>query len=77
MDLLQRALTARENTLGSEHPTVARTLCTLADSFEKLGAADKARALRERALAIFEHSPDGYLASVTKLRTLLGRASDA
>jgi CHAT domain-containing protein/tetratricopeptide (TPR) repeat protein len=52
--LLERALTIKEQALGSEHTSVAVTLTALASVHDKLGETDRAKALFERALAIRE-----------------------
>jgi tetratricopeptide (TPR) repeat protein len=53
----QRAADVAAAALGSEHPTVAKILNTLAGSMERLGRHDEARRIFAQALAIAEATP--------------------
>ena len=59
-NLLERALAIAEGTYGTDHPSVARCLSTLAMILKDLGEFGAARALQERALGIDEavYEPD-------------------
>ena len=51
---MKRALTLNEKTLGTEHPTVARTLKNYAALLRKTNHASQANELETRAKAILE-----------------------
>ncbi len=57
-DLLERALTFKEHTLGPAHPHTATTLSTLGIVRYDLRQLDAARALAERALEIWQQAND-------------------
>ena len=54
--LFKRSLAIREKALGPEHPDVARSLNYLAKLYRKMGKAEEASQLEERAQKIKSQS---------------------
>jgi tetratricopeptide (TPR) repeat protein len=68
---LQRALTIREQVLGTEHPDVAETLRHLGELCEKQSQPEQARAFYQRALVIYEQALGAQHPKATDTRTRL------
>src|SRR5690349_6174983 len=74
-----RALPMLEETLGPDHPEVARCLANLSALYWRRGAAAEARPLAERALSIAEAAlgPDDPKTALARRNLALMTAGDA
>src|SRR5262249_9092278 len=75
--LYRRSLAIRERTVGSDHPTIAYHLSSLADLLQREGRLDEAEAAASRALAIWRRTVGEGHADITRaLRVLAHVAAD-